>query len=93
MEWLITPLNGKPEVVRVDFTEGGHWGGDEIMFEQLFSRNTQPDPLGQMAGVRDGVMSVLAGVAARQSALTGQPVRIADLTSLVPQAKRPPVNY
>jgi predicted dehydrogenase len=93
MEWLITPLNGKPEVVRVDFTEGGHWGGDEIMFEQLFSRDTQPDPLGQMAGVRDGVMSVLAGVAARQSALTGQPVRIADLTSLVPQAKRPPVNY
>lgn len=92
MEWLIKPLNGEPELVSVDFTPGGHKGGDNIMFEQLFRRGEQPDPFGHRAGLRDGVMSVLTGVAARQSARTGQSVRIADLTSLTPQAVRPPVD-
>jgi hypothetical protein len=31
-------------------------------------------------------MAVLLGIAARKSARSGQPVRIADLTSLVPLA-------
>ena len=89
MEWNVQPLGKDPQIIRVPPTEGGHWGGDPLMNDKLFKDQTQPDPLQQAAGVRDGVMSVLAGVAARKSVESGKPVKIAGLTTLVPQAKRP----
>ena len=48
-----------------------------------------PDPWQQAAGVRDGAMSILLGVAARESVKRGEPVKIGSLTSLEPQAVRP----
>lgn len=87
-EWILTPLGKEPQSIRVDFSSGGHWGGDPLMLDKLFKDPDMADPLYQSAGVRDGAMSVLTGFAARKSARTGQPVKIADLSSLTPQVKR-----
>jgi hypothetical protein len=44
--------------------------------------------LNQAAGVRDGALSILIGIAARNSCETGKAVRIGDLTSIKPEVKR-----
>lgn len=62
----------------VDLGEGGHGGSDDRLKNLIFKPGT-PDPMGQLAGSRAGVMSSLIGIAARQSIETGQRVRIADL--------------
>lgn len=76
------------QVFTVEHGEGGHWGGDPIMNDQLFKNPDIPDPLGQQAGVRDGVMSILVGVAARKSVDSGKSIKIGDLTDLEPQPNR-----
>jgi len=48
----------------------------------------QPDPFGQAANVRDGAMAVLMGVAAQNSIDSGEPVRIAELSEMMPQVKK-----
>ena len=65
---------------RIDVTSGGdgHGGGDALLLADLFGPPT-PDPLGRQAGYRDGVSSVLTGIAANQSAASGQPVRLDEL--------------
>lgn len=88
-EWLYKPRGRDPEVIRVSFSEGGHWGGDPLMNNRIFRDQEEADPLQQMAGTRDGIMSILPGIAARKSAESGKPVRIADLTTLRPMARRP----
>jgi predicted dehydrogenase len=78
----------KKQIFKAEHKPGGHWGGDPIMMDKLFKDPDMPDPLGQQAGVRDGVMSILIGVAARKSIASGMPVKIAGLTDLVPRRKR-----
>ena len=94
MEMTFTPVsiyNDKPaEVIRIPYVTEGHWGGDTIMMNKLFKDPDKPEPLGQQAGVRDGVMSVLIGVAARKSSAENRPVDIEGLTTLKPQAVKPP---
>jgi predicted dehydrogenase len=86
----VSIYNNKPaEVIRIPFASGGHWGGDPIMNDKLFKDPGMPDPLGQQAGVRDGVMSILIGIAARKSIDEGRPVNIGDLTDLKPKVVRP----
>lgn len=76
------------QVIQVKSERGGHGGGDRRLHDKLFKNPHAPDPYGHAAGVRDGVMSVLIGVAARKSIETSQPIKIADLTDLEPRAKR-----
>jgi predicted dehydrogenase len=89
---VCTPVgiyNKRPaEVVSVPLVSDGHWGGDPIMLDKLFRDPGRPDPLRQQAGLRDGVMSILIGIAARKSIARNGPVDIAGLTDLVPQAVR-----
>lgn len=87
-EWLLKPLGKKPEVIEVLPHEGGHSGGDPLMKNKLFKDPDMSDALNRSAGTRDGIMSVLIGVAARKSVESGRPVRIGELTSLTPRAKR-----
>ena len=68
-------------------TEGGHGGGDDRMKQHIFLPN-QSDPNRQAAGLRDGAFAILTGIAARNSIDSGKPVKIGDLTSLVPGAKK-----
>ena len=44
--------------------------------------------LNHPANVRDGSLAVLIGIAARKSIDTGMPIKIADLTDLVPQINK-----
>ena len=57
------------------------------MTDQIFLPNVA-DPFQQCANVRDGALACLVGIAARNSIATNQPVRIADLTSIVPMEKK-----
>ena len=64
-----------------------HGGSDNLLRDQIFIPGT-PDPYKQCAGTRDGAFSCLIGIAARNSIGSGLPVKIADLTSLKPQAQK-----
>ncbi|TXK42773.1 Gfo/Idh/MocA family protein [Nonomuraea sp. C10] len=72
----------EPEEVPIEQGAGGHGGGDRLLLDDVF-RGPGDDPLGRPAGYRDGIRSVLVGVAANRSAATGRPVRLtADGTRL-----------
>ncbi|HUC80152.1 MAG TPA: Gfo/Idh/MocA family oxidoreductase [Flavisolibacter sp.] len=75
------------EIIKVPQYAGGHGGGDQRMQNRIF-RNPSDNPYSIMAGTRDGAMSVLIGVAARKSIQQKRPVKITELTDLVPKAKR-----
>lgn len=87
-EIMIMDIFGDYESIRVPKVKGGHGGGDSRMQDKLFRNPNEPDPLDQAAGSRDGAMSILIGIAARKSIESGQPVRIAELTSLEPREHR-----
>ena len=76
------------EPIQVSYERKGHGGGDQRLQDKIFKNPDNPDPLGHAAGLRDGAMSILIGIAARRSIEKGQPIRIEDLTDLKPQAKR-----
>lgn len=78
---------GKREYIPVPFGTSGHGGGDNLLRDQIFLPGT-PDPLKQCAGIRDGALACLVGIAARKSVETGKPVHIADLTSVKPEEKK-----
>ncbi|UOQ71632.1 Gfo/Idh/MocA family protein [Hymenobacter cellulosilyticus] len=86
-EIQLTTNFGKRELIQIPNTEEGHGGGDVRLRKQIFSPTGQ-DPFRQAARSRDGALAVLVGIAARKSIDTGQPVRIADLTTLKPQVQR-----
>jgi predicted dehydrogenase len=75
------------EFIRVPQGSSGHGGGDKLLKDHLFGVVTE-DPLNQSASVRDGALSILVGIAARKSCETGNLIRISDLTTLTPGAKR-----
>ncbi len=74
--------------VRVPYEKGGHGGGDSRLQDKIFIAPDSEDPYGRAAGSRDGVMSVLIGIAARNSIESGNPIKIKDLTDLEPKASR-----
>ncbi len=76
------------ERIMVGYERGGHGGGDKRLHDKIFVHPEKKDPYDRAAGVRDGAMSILIGVAARNSIESGHPVRIAELTNLQPRAKR-----
>lgn len=76
------------DTVNVPMERSGHGGGDKRLHEKIFADPDMPDPYGRAAGLRDGAMSVLIGVAARKSIESGEPIKIAELTDLEPRAVR-----
>ncbi len=74
--------------VIVPTEKGGHGGGDKRLHDKIFKTPNVEDPFNRSAGLRDGVMSVLMGIAARNSIETGKPVKIETLTDLKPGLKR-----
>jgi predicted dehydrogenase len=76
----------KFEVYTTPKVSGGHGGGDVRMQKRIFV-DPNDNPHNVMAGTRAGAMSVLIGVAARKSIKLGRPVKISELTDLVPRAK------
>ncbi len=86
-EFMLTKNFGKHEFIQIKKTPGGHGGGDKLMKDMLFVPGTE-DILKQKAGTRDGALSILVGIAARKSCDSGKPVKIKDLTSFQPKAKK-----
>lgn len=78
---------GKREYIHIPHGTSGHGGGDALLQDQIFVPNT-PDPMKQCAGIRDGALACLVGIAARKSIESGQPVNIADLTSIKPEKNK-----
>jgi len=76
------------EHIKVYQSGSGHGGGDVRLQNQIFRNANADDPLNHIAGSRDGAMSILVGIAARNSIESGEPVRIEDLTSLKPHPTR-----
>lgn len=72
----------------VNVEKKGHGGGDKRLQEKIFITPETKDPFDRAAGVRDGTMSILIGIAARKSIESGNPVRIQELTDLKPRSKR-----
>lgn len=85
-EIIVSKNFGKREYLQFPIASG-HGGGDKILKDQIFVPNT-PDPLKQAAGIRDGALACLVGIAARKSIQSKGPVMIKDLTSIVPQVKK-----
>lgn len=75
------------EVYTTPKIRGGHGGGDVRMQRRMFV-DTNDNPHHVMAGTREGAMSILIGIAARKSIQLKRPVKIAELTDLVPMANR-----
>ncbi len=75
------------EMINVPKVAGGHGGGDQEMQRRIF-RDKQDNPYNILAGTRDGAMSTLIGIAARKSIQLKRPVKISELTDLVPMANR-----
>ena len=73
---------------RVTMERGGHGGGDKRLHDKIFVHPEKKDPYDRAAGVRDGSMSILIGIAARNSIESGEPVRIGELTNLKPRKNR-----
>jgi len=86
-ELMLTKNFGKPEFIKVPLAESGHGGGDKLLKDRIFVPGTG-DALRQSAGVRDGALSCLVGIAARKSCDTGKPVKIADLTTIKPGVQK-----
>ena len=76
------------ETVTVPMSRAGHGGGDKRLHDKIFVTPNTKDPFERAAGSRDGVMSVLVGIAARKSIETGNPIKIEGLTDLVPLEKK-----
>lgn len=73
--------------IEFPFVRKGHWGGDQLMFDEIFRNKVNPG-LNHAAGVRDGSLAILIGIAARKSINEARPVKIAELTDLIPQVKK-----
>ena len=76
------------ERIEFPFIRKGHWGGDKLMFDEIFRGKSIDPKLNHAADVRDGSMAVLIGIAARKSIDEGIPIKIADLTDLIPRENK-----
>ena len=83
-ELLLRRFWEEPREVRVATGEGGHGGGDVRMLEDLFGQREPggADALGRAADATDGARSLVTGLAANQSFVTGLPVRAQDLLDI-----------
>ncbi|MFF5567025.1 Gfo/Idh/MocA family protein [Streptomyces sp. NPDC012623] len=74
----------EPVEVKVTTGEGGHGGGDARMLADLFGERAPgaTDALGRAADATDGARSLVTGLAANESFVTGLPVRAGDVLDI-----------
>jgi hypothetical protein len=69
--------------------KGSHGGGDSLLLKDLFSPNPPKDKYMKAAGIGDGAMSILIGIAANKSMATGKSIKIDSLVKNIPPVKQP----
>ncbi len=82
---ILHKLWKKYETIDVASETRGHGGGDKRLQDKIFRHPDMKDPYKRAAGLRDGVMSAIIGIAARKSIESGNPIKIAELTTLEPR--------
>jgi hypothetical protein len=70
---------------------GGHGGGDDVMLADRFLPEKPADKYLRAADQRAGAYSILTGIAANHSFLSGQTVEIAGLVPDLPLPDYPPM--
>jgi predicted dehydrogenase len=80
-EFRITKNFKDSKTFKIQSGGGDHWGADGVMQDRIF-RGIKDDPLQQSAGTRDGVMSIMIGIAARRSIEQKRPVGIEELIKI-----------
>ncbi len=75
------------ERIELPYIRRGHWGGDKIMQNKILRGIETDKALHHAAGVRDGAMAILIGVAARKSIDEGRVVKISELTDIKSKVK------
>lgn len=75
----IFPIRGNMYSVDIWTGEGGHGGGDPLMLKDIFAPDGSRDKYMRCADQRAGAYSLLIGVAANQSMISGKDVKIDDL--------------
>lgn len=87
----IYPLRGTPYEVEVWTGQGAHGGGDKVMLDDLFLSEKPTDKYLRAADQRGGAWSILTGVAANKSIITGRAVKIAELVANIGLPEYPPM--
>ncbi|MFD0798258.1 Gfo/Idh/MocA family oxidoreductase [Maribacter chungangensis] len=85
---IVHKLWREHETVAVNMEKSGHGGGDKRLHNKLFVTPETPDDFDRTAGLRDGAMSILIGIAAHKSIQEKKPISIGDLTDLKPRKVR-----
>ena len=75
---LMRNFENESTLVPLAEREGSHGGSDRLIRDHIFVPEA-PDPLGQRAGARAGVMSSIIGIAAYRSIERRRPVRVDEL--------------
>ena len=75
---LVRPMFGVPYEVEIEEGKGGHGGGDPVLLNDIFGVPVE-DKFHRAADQIDGAMSILTGVAANKSIVSGLPVKIDSL--------------
>lgn len=77
----IFPLRGNSYKVDLWEGKGGHGGGDDIMLNDIFNPDKTFDKYYRDADHRAGAYSILTGIAANESMLTGKNILINELVT------------
>ena len=85
---IVHKLWEKHDTITVEMEKEGHGGGDSRLLNKIFVTPDINDQFDRSAGIRDGLMSILIGIAARNSIESNKPVKIKDLIDLKPLSKR-----
>lgn len=89
-EWIRVFPHFQPSyLVPMPPATGAHGGADEILCRHFFSPDAPAaDPWQRFAGHEQGAASILVGIAGVESIQRNQPVNLADLVPLRPEASR-----
>ena len=85
---IVHKLWEKHDTITVEMEKEGHGGGDARLLSKIFLTPDENDQFDRSAGLRDGLMSIIIGIAARTSIENNKPVKIKDLIDLKPLSKR-----
>jgi predicted dehydrogenase len=89
-EIVVQKLFNESRKIPLKTAEGGHWGGDPLLRNWLFSsgESRNEDPFGCAAGWEQGLASVLLGLGANESIATGKIINLNDLYPIDPSIRK-----
>ncbi|HTK87250.1 MAG TPA: Gfo/Idh/MocA family oxidoreductase [Nitrospiraceae bacterium] len=87
----IYPMRAPAYEVEIWKGEGAHGGGDKVMLDDLFLPQKPSDKYVRASDQRGGAYSILTGIAANHSFVTGKDIEIADLVPGIALPDYPPM--